>query len=537
MIDGFLGITIVGISRQDGVCIHQLAVHTSLQTHLIVLFLTVLIGYDRLILLCSKQVFALCCQLTGILIGGFGRFVSITDEGVNLGGLTILFGGIQGVGLVGSAVNCLIFSVAVTAQGNKLIVCVVIVTGSSCSLCSSIHGRIIRRMGLIGIAQRSIYSICVSIGARVVQLICLGLGGQRLAVAVVTQCIVDGNGLVILAFGGQRCGLQVLALLDLLRGITITTKSGESSNGIIILSGGLQGHRISIHRGITIRVALIGFAQRGIHSIGLRVGSSIVELIRQGLRSKIPAVAITIQFVKECDRRIITARCRQRLCLAIAALVHHGISFIVLAEKGKRRGSIVIAAICQQRFGGGVHFCIISVMRLIGFRQGSIGLPGIRIAAILVLHISSHLSEEVLAVLIVFQTDEQLCSVVPIVRSHQSTGFAVGGLVDLRLAVAVIPQLGEGRNGFIIAAAIHQRHSIIVHGYKIVRMILICSGQGSIVIANRIILTGSKSLVRLRLLDTVATVLIVTQLSECGNSRIILAVLQYLDRVIIVHLG
>ena len=68
-------------------------------------------------------------------------------------------------------------------------------------------------------------------------------------------------------------------------------------------------------------------------------------------------------------------------------------------------------------------------------------------------------------------------------------------------------------------------------------MILICSGQGSIVVTNRIILTGSKSLVRLRLLDTVATVLIVTQLSECGNSRIILAVLQYLDRIIIVHLG
>ena len=68
-------------------------------------------------------------------------------------------------------------------------------------------------------------------------------------------------------------------------------------------------------------------------------------------------------------------------------------------------------------------------------------------------------------------------------------------------------------------------------------MILICSGQGSIVVTNRIILTGSKSLVRLRLLDTVATVLIVTQLSERGNSRIILAVLQYLDRVIIVHLG
>ena len=537
MIDGFFGITIVGISRQDGIGIRQLAIHTSLQTHLIVLFLTVLIGHDRLILLCSLQVFALCCQLTGILIGGFGRFVSITDEGVNLGSLAILFGGIQGVGIVGSALNCLIFGVAVTAQGNKLIVGVFIVTGSSCSLCSSIHGRIIRRMGLIGIAQRSIYSICVSIGARVVQLVCLGLGGQGFAVAVVTQCIVDGNGLVILAFGGQRCGLQVLALLDLISSVAVASQSAEGSNGIIILSGGLQGHRISIHRGITIRVALIGFAQRGIHSIGLRVGSSIVELIRQGLRGKIPAVAVTIQLVKECDRRIKTARCRQRLCLAIAALVHHGISFIVLAEQGKRCGSIVIAAICQQRFGGGVHFCIISVMRLIGFRQGGIGSPCIRITAVLVLQVSTHLSEEVLAVLIVFQTDEQLCSVVPIARSHQSTGLAVGGLADLRLAVAIVAQLGEGRNGFIIAAAIHQRHSIVVHGHKVVRMILICSGQGSIVVSNRIILTGSKSLVRLRLLDTVATVLIVTQLSECGNSRIILAVLQYLDRVIIVHLG
>ena len=175
-------------------------------------------------------------------------------------------------------------------------------------------------------------------------------------------------------------------------------------------------------------------------------------------------------------------------------------------------------------------------MCLIGFRQSSISSPCVRITAVLVLHVSSHLRNEVLAVLVAVQTAEQRCCIVPIARSHQSTGLAVGGLVDLRLTVAVVTQLGESRDGLIIVAAIHQRHSIVVHGHKVVCMILICSGQGGIVIANRIILTGSKSLVRLRLLDTIAAVLIVAQLGECSDGRIILTSLQRFDSVIIVHL-
>ena len=139
------------------------------------LFLTVLIGHDGLILLCSLQVFALLCKLSGVLIGGFGCLVGIADEGVNLCSFTILTSHEQSICLISTALNCLVLSVAVCAKCNELVVGVVIVAGSPCCFRSSIHGGIISRMGLIGITKRSIHSVCIRIGACIVQLVGLGL--------------------------------------------------------------------------------------------------------------------------------------------------------------------------------------------------------------------------------------------------------------------------------------------------------------------------------------------------------------------------
>ena len=105
-------------------------------------------------------------------------------------------------------------------------------------------------------------------------------------------------------------------------------------------------------------------------------------------------------------------------------------------------------------------------------------------------------------------------------------GLAVAALADLCRAVAVAAKKREGRHSLVIAAGVHQRKGIAVHGSEVIRVILIGLRQIRIQGQDGGQLARLIGLVRLCLLNAVLAVGIAVQFEEGGDGGVILPGLQ-----------